>query len=202
MRTFTRCSAFAAACLLSYAGAVGSELVAYDRYNLPYLDTGVLRELLGEDRAREVGDRHERRLVECDEKWDPIIEELYVPGYVYHLEAEESRDECLSEAVHRTAREVLGPSSSDEDEEWFTCAAPTLLVCVEYRIRDPEDRRSLMGKCGHRLLPGRQCPVDGPRCKHHAPGRTSVTYGGLRPAAFRQACLANRGEYSCYGQFC
>ena len=198
MRTI--CAA-AAACLLSMTDAAGNELVLLDRYGLPYLDTGALRELLGEEEARKVRGIHEARLADCDEKWEPIIEELYVPGHSHHLEAEESRDECLSDVVYRTAREVLGSSSSDEDG-WFTCAAGTLNTCVEYGIRDPEDRRSLMGQCAHRLLPGRQCPVDGPRCEQHAPGRISVTYGGLGPAAFRRACLASQGEYSCHGQFC
>ena len=188
------------ACLVSAMVAEGNELIARDRHGLPYLDDDALRALAGEDAAQDIGALHERRLQECDEKWEPVIEELYVPGHSYHLEAEGSWEDCLTEAVHRTAREVTGsPTAGDE---WFTCSAPSLHVCVEYKIEDALDRQNLMRQCAHDLQPGRQCSVDGPRCENQAPGRTAVTYGGASPATIQRACLASKGEYSCYGHFC
>ena len=72
------------------------------------------RALVGEDGAQEAGALHGLRLREWDKKREPIIEELQVPGNSCKLEADGNREDCFTEAAHRTAQVVtplLGDAS-------------------------------------------------------------------------------------------
>lgn len=198
--------------------AQADSLLLYDRYNRPYPDNNKIKSLLGESLFREFEAKMNQEIQACNAKYNPEIERLWVPGYAYHLDAQDARDDCKNNAIRRTTARVpqmmrekgaVGSKTDDvmvvikplaDAPGWFTCTSGR--VCVEYLIEDPADRERFVQQCVNHKL-GARCPKDGRRCEQSVEGRKSITYGGnVSNDEFRRACINTRGKYSCYGRFC
>lgn len=189
---------------ISVTKAQGNDLIGYDRYKTPYLNVEKIRSMLGEKLYQEFRTEIRRDIQACRATHEPIIKKLYVPGYAYHLQAEDALRKCENDVVLAGAAKVpqmaLGKGDTGASSDWFTCASGP--VCVEYLIDDPSDRQRFIEQCAnHRVGPN--CSKDGRRCEQKAPGRKSITYGGdVSNDEFRGACINAGGDYSCYGNFC